>query len=234
MHLAQLAAATALTGFLFVPANTAAPAPAVDDVFPTPSGALTVPGLGLKADAEYTIADLLQDFAAVSGQSIVMNSETRNLVGNTNIILDADVTVPPERVYPYVEALLMAHDFTFFVLSEETPRTLMVVSLQQAQARSTIKQRARYVPVDEIERYADHAALLVTTTLEMEFVDVRQLITSLRPMMPDQSTQSMLNAGSTNSLVLTGFGPVIVDLVHMLRRIDADASPYTDLEEENR
>ena len=51
--------------------------------------------------------------------------------------------------------------------------------------------------------------ILFTTSMPLVTLpntDVRQLTTSLRPMMPDQSTQAMLNAGSSDSLILTGFG----------------------------
>ncbi len=87
-------------------------------------------------------------------------------------------------------------------------------------ARQSARQHAAFVPVEQIEVYADHPARLITTTLELEWTDVRTLSNSLRTMLTDANTQQIIPVGSSNSVILTGFCPNVVDLVRMLRMIN--------------
>lgn len=226
MQLQTLTLAAFLGGGLLL---TAAREPAersaagVDELFPAPSRGLVIPADDTEGEGEANLLDLLGEFGRATGHTLVVTDEVRGLLSRVRPGLLSQVSVPPERVYSFVEGLLSFHEFVLVPLHESEPRLLGVQSLSGGSARNTIKQRCFYVPPDEIEAWADHPAVLVSTVVTFEHLDVRQLTTSLRPLMPDQSTQSMLNAGSSNSVVLQGFGAGIARLVHMLRIVDAEA-----------
>ena len=67
--------------------------------------------------------------------------------------------------------------------------------------------------------YAQHPALLVQTTVDLPNVDVRQASTSLRAMMTDTTTQTLLPMGHS-SMIIAGTGRHVANMVAMLRDID--------------
>ena len=66
---------------------------------------------------------------------------------------------------------------------------------------------------------------MITTTLSVANLDVRQMSNSMRTMITDANTQSMLPAGNSNSLILTGFAPQVAALTAAIQDMDAAATP---------
>jgi general secretion pathway protein D len=85
-----------------------------------------------------------------------------------------------------------------------------------------------YVTPDELDKYADQPAVLITTVIDLPNTDVRNLSNSMRPLFPDQNTQQLIPVGTTNSVVIMGFGSQVASTVKMLRFID-EASRDTQL-----
>ncbi len=90
--------------------------------------------------------------------------------------------------------------------------------------RTNIKQASLFVDREDLDEQAKHPALLITTTVEMPHSVARNVVNSLRGLMTDNATQGMLTVGDTKSIVLTGFGANILDIVEMLEDIDRTVS----------
>ena len=191
--------------------------------FPQPSGPLVIPMTRDDAPG-YSILRLLEDFGTLTGQTFLYSQETANYLEADHVRLTHEVSASPERAQEIFEGILASSDFVLTVLSGEDPRILEVTSLQTGQ-RNTIRVGAIFVPVEELEEMAKHPALLLTTVIHLPNTDVRQLSNSMRTMITDANTQQMLPAGNTNSLVLTGFGTNVAQLVNLLRRVDEYATP---------
>ena len=186
-------------------------------LYPPASGELVVQITG--GEGVPSLKDLVVQYAALTGQHLVLSNETNQLLEAGNTGLQESVRVPQERVQPFFERILIANDFVLNALGG-TPALLEIQSLR-TQARNTVRGSAHYVPIEAIAEAADHPATLVTTTLALPNTDVRQLSNSMRTMVTDANTLQMLPAGNTDTLVLTGFGNNIAELADMLARIDA-------------
>jgi general secretion pathway protein D len=116
------------------------------------------------------------------------------------------------------------------VCSRVGPEHLAVVLIQNIQGnnRTQARQNAVYVTPDELDKYADQPAVLITTVIDLPNTDVRNLSNSMRPLFPDQNTQQLIPVGTTNSVVIMGFGSQVASTVKMLRFID-EASRDTQL-----
>lgn len=196
------------------------PAPAQDGLFPLPSEDLILPAGG---ESTWTMLDLVDAYATSTKQQVHLSDDTKTYLQSVSTGLRKSAVIPKARVQSFFEGLLVEKDFVLSIVQEEEPRLLSIYSLNSGH-RHQVRSRAHYVTADNLPKWQDHPAILVTTTVNLPNTDVRQLSNSMRTMITDANTQQMLPAGSTNSMVITGRAANVVPLVAMLKQVDASAA----------
>jgi len=214
----QPAQAQAQAEMELVAARGAAPRRAPDDLFPVASEDLAIawPSDGTPP----AFLDLVTRYGQLTGQRMLYSAETETYLENARIPLDRPTNVAPVELQGFFESLLFTSDFVLTIERAQHPRLVRVQSLQTA-ARNQIRSSARYVTTNELELMRAHPALLFTTVIELPNTDVRQVSNSLRTMITDANTMSLLPAGNSNSMVITGFGPLVAGLIEQLKLVDA-------------
>ncbi|MEM9801916.1 MAG: secretin N-terminal domain-containing protein [Planctomycetota bacterium] len=212
----QIILATAL---LFSPAPISSQDGATS-LFPPASGSLP---MELGPDAPViTYLQLVRAYGELTGVHFSYDQETETLLEGTTVRVDRNLTVDAENVPLFVESMLVRANFALRVMSTEGVRIADVVSLQTV-ARNNIRSGAIRIPGDRIDIARAHPAVIFTTTVEMNNSDVRQLSNAMRTMITDANTQQLLPAGTSNSVVIVGFGRNLADLADLLREIDRAA-----------
>jgi hypothetical protein len=203
----------------------ASPTPAQDDgaapwweTFPAPSAALKLEVVGDDAQAPSLLA-VMREYVTLTGQSLIADRETLGLLATTPTGLDRSLEVPAGDVQSFVETVLYQNQFVFELLRDAAPRVVVVRSLN-TQARHTVRDRARFVPVEEIAQAQGHPAMIVSTVLFLEHLDVPQTSAALRSSIADPDTQQVLPMGPSHSMLITGFGPQVARTVTILRTND--------------
>src|SRR5258708_26871953 len=110
-----------------------------------------------------------------------------------------------------------------FICSRIGPEHISVVLISSTNSTgkgANPKRDARQVMPGEVEQYADQAATVIRTVIDLPNTDVRTLSNSLRQMFSDQQTQQIIPVGNSNSLIITGFGSDVAAIVKMLRFVD--------------
>jgi len=205
--------------------------PAWWESFPEASADLT---LGVGEDGSHlSMMALVNEYAELTGQHLVISTETRQMLEASRTGIQTQVVVPKPHVQAFFETLLVENQFVLHLLREASPRMLAIESLK-TQQRNTVRRGARFVPREQLEVMRGHPAMLVTTTLALPYTDVRQLSNSMRTMVTDANTQQMLPAGKSNSMFITGFGPHTADLAVMLERVDARSKVRWEQDEARR
>jgi len=206
----------------------AAPAPELSPalsgeipVFPAPAGPMEIPTTF--SGSPVTMQHVIESYGTITGQTFSVSDETSMFLRGTNLNLTEPLSVPIENVQTVFETLLIQNGFVLDVLYEGTPRLLTVISLNTG-ARTNIRQNASYVSSENVAGMRQHPAMLFMTVVDLPRCDVRQLANSMRTMITDANTQQLLPAGNTTSLVVTGMGAQVADLVEMLERIN-DTAP---------
>ena len=224
MHVPLLISTLALVGCSSAPARGPAgpfvenPAPSrAETLFPAPRAPFTIQA---GEASEATLAHLVDEFSRASGVHFVTSRETRQVLAVGRVGLTRPVEVAPERAWELFETLLIDADFVIAPLMRGEPSVFGVYSLN-AQTRQGLRNRAVTVDAAEIEAYARHPALLVTTIVDLPNTDVRTLSNSMRTMFTDANTQQIIPVGNSNSLIVTGFGPAVADIVALLRTVEA-------------
>lgn len=192
-----------------------------DDAFPAPSEDMVI-AVG-DGGASWTVMDLVSDYTRLTNQHIQADAGTRNFLESTPTGLTRSVVVPKGQVQSFFEGLLAQNSFVLTVINPTEPRLLGITSLQTGQ-RGALRSQAFFVPAEAIAGWADNPASLVTTVVHMRNTDVRQLSNSMRVLLTDQNTQTMMAAGNTNSMIITGMGTQVAYIVEMMRQVDAAAA----------
>ena len=158
----------------------------------------------------------------VTGRQFTWNEDTEGLLKQRRVRLIGTKSIQKERFYSFFQVMMIISDFVCTEIGEDDIAVIKIDSLQ-GQGRSNLRASAIYVEPDELDRYKDQPATLITTVVTLPNTDVRQVSNSMRTMITDANTQQMLPAGVSNSMVLVGFGSNVVAMANMLRIID-DAS----------
>lgn len=194
---------------------------ATTDPFPTPSAGLKIQ---IAPGEEMSLERLLDEFSRVTGQNLLISNDTCSALKSVPTGLNRSVEVPASGVYSFVENILAHNQYVLEVLSDHEPRLLAVHNLAQGRnSNRSLSDLAQYVPVKDIDLYARHPAVLVTTMIELPSTDVRTISNSLRSLLSDAVTQQIIAVGNTNTLVLGGSGASIANLVTVLRECDESA-----------
>ena len=182
-------------------------------------------GLSIKAgaDGDTKLAQLLNDFSRVTGNTLMITKEVKALLENSSTGLNRSLDVPPNEVYPVVESILVQNDFMLTLRNEREPRLIAVESLITNRRGGPLRSDAVFVPADEVAAWGQHPAFLVTTVLDLANTDVRTLSNSMRTLFTDQSTQQIIPVGNSNSLIITANGSSLASLVKVLRSVDESA-----------
>jgi hypothetical protein len=201
--------------------------PRVAEASPLP-GHFETPANGFELDwnqdGGVSLQGLVDEFMRATGLLVLMDHNSGQLLKKRKlevVTTSSSAVIPPEQVYAFVESLLIANGFVLIDAHHEEPRTVRLVSLE-TQQRKTVKRDALFVPIERIDTYRDHPAMLVSTVVPLpEGADPRTVTNAMRTMLTDANTQSITPVG--NAVEITGLGPNVSALAEILSTVDASA-----------
>lgn len=164
-----------------------------------------------------SLAYLLDQLGASSGVSFTASLQTRQLLEATRTGVGANVSVPADEAWLWVGGLLAHQGLSMGVVSTRAPQLIAIYAPPNRDPSSRVPFE---VAEADFGLLAEHPALLVQTTIELPYTDVRQLSNSMRALNNDQNALSMIPAGTTNSMVLMGRAREVVQTTSLLRQID--------------
>jgi len=176
-------------------------------------------GLALPAfEAEgVTLADLVREFARVTNQNIVMTEDSRARLQLIPVVVGETGEIPPAEVYAFVEGLLCFHGFYTAQLKGGDHPLLGIYS--GFSGRDLPLAPRKTVRAEDLNAYSDHPAFLIQTVVELPHVDVRQLATSMRAILRDTSSQTLLSVGD-HGVALAGTGQWVADIARVMLEVD--------------
>jgi hypothetical protein len=167
------------------------------------------------------LSGALRQLSAATGVHFTADESVQLALDSVACGVLTSVSVPASQAWVWVESLLQHGGFVLSILSAEEPH-LVAVHAQVPQGRHAPAIQDHFVPASRIEVLAEHPALMVSTTLELPNTDVRQLGNSLRGLISDPTArQNVVPVGNTNSVILTGTGQSVLQLVTVLREVEA-------------
>ncbi|MEX1024347.1 MAG: secretin N-terminal domain-containing protein [Planctomycetota bacterium] len=183
--------------------------------------------------SQVTLEEFIRICKEATGRQFTYNEQTAQQLAQANTFLLGSKRIPKESFYAFFQIMMFINDF---VCIEVGPPELAIILIQSVTGNRAggLKQKAIQVLPDDLERYADQPATLITTVINLEHTDVRALTVAMRGMMTDVNTQSLIPAGES-SVILQGFGSYIASLAKLLYIVDeasaieADVAPVYEL-----
>jgi hypothetical protein len=173
-----------------------------------------------------TVEEFVAIGEEVTGITFVFTEEMQIAMGQKKLMGFGSKRMHKDDFYGFFQIQLFINDF---ICQEVGPAHLGVVqirSLSPSRGRqaTSVKQSATRVAASDVQKYADQSATLITTVIDLPNLDSRSLSQSLRGMLVDKATQSIIPAGA-HSLIITGFGSNVASLVKLLSAVNKSATP---------
>jgi general secretion pathway protein D len=159
-----------------------------------------------------------------TGLNFTYGKETEPALKQARLRMFGQKRIPKTDFYSFFQIMMIINDFVCSKIGPDHLSVIVISSLNQGQGRGSLRNEAVYVFSDDINRYADQPATLVTTVIDLPSTDVRTLSNSMRTMFTDANTQQIIPVGNSNSLIITGFGSNVASIVKMLRFVDDAAA----------
>ena len=188
-------------------------------------------GLTIRGGEEQSLELLLAEFGRVTGENVMISADTGRDLNYSSTELIGDLQIAQADVYSVVQDILIQSRFALIDLRRQEPRMLSVLSLDSP-ARTSGKDRARYVPSERLGEYALDSALLIQTVIDLPNTDLRAMKGSFRALVTDPSTITITPLPESRQLIIIGFGKYVNDLARMVRCIDRASEQRSALDEE--
>jgi general secretion pathway protein D len=145
-------------------------------------------------------------------------------IANTKIQIIGPQSVEKARFYQYFQAVLKAYDFLIIEYGPEGANFLSVQKItaggrQGGGAGGTIKSQAPVVAIEDLHKYEDDPATLITTSIPLKYVNARDQLNTVQPMF-DTSIEIVRPVDNANQLVITGFGSHLWGAWQLIQLID--------------
>jgi general secretion pathway protein D len=143
-------------------------------------------------------------------------------VSNTIIRIIGPQKIRQERFFQYFQAVLKAYDFLIVEFGPNGANFLSVQKMQQGGrpgGTGILKSQAPVVPLEELDRYEDDPATLITTSIPLHYVNARDQLTTLQNMF-DSTIEQVRHVENANQLVITGFGTHVWGAWQLIKLID--------------
>ncbi|MBM3978398.1 MAG: hypothetical protein FJ299_15595 [Planctomycetes bacterium] len=194
------------------------PASAALPELPRPPAAFAI-----AADAK--LMDVLRALADSTGQAILVDQQSRTVLETTATGLLRDTNVPPAQAWPYVQSLLAFHGAQCSYELRETPTLVAVRSPNSGRGPAGSNAVPVLLEAGQTGWLERHPGFWVRTSIKLPNTDVRQLVNSLRAVQT-QNLESVINAGESNVVIVTGFGSSVLQSVQLLRLIDEQSARH--------
>ncbi len=149
-------------------------------------------------------------------------------VSDTRIQIVGPITVVRDDFYLFFQAVMRAYDF---IVVDYGPEGSTFLSVQKITAGggaraggAFVKAQAPIVPQEDLVKFKDNPAVLITTSIPLKYVDARNAMSTFNPFF-DTQIEQVRAVENSNSLVLTGFGTNVWGAYQLVGLVDVP--PFT-------
>jgi len=146
-----------------------------------------------------------------------------------NIIGRQKIEKSVHGFFNYFQSVLVSYEFICaFYGPEDNPFFVTIKKMNQsssgARGGELFKAQAPVVSLDEIERYKDSPGRLITTTIQLKYIDARQTLTSMSPYFSSGSAllESVRSVENSNSLIITAFANKVYYVLKLIKLMDVE------------
>jgi general secretion pathway protein D len=140
------------------------------------------------------------------------------------IFLSGNVRIPQSQVYEFWQSIFVMQGFAMIPMGPTGSDFVVVDPFQTSQI---IKQNARFVPAEELHRYATKAGQIIMTTIPVRYVRAENLRGALTQVLPNRQNEIVQEVPSANALLVLGFAPSVYAVYQICQAMDVPVAAAT-------
>lgn len=152
------------------------------------------------------------------------NYKDAEFKGKPKIMMAGKVKVPVKRIYEFWQSIFVTQGFAMVPMGPGEGDFIVVEFIQNS---TLIKQRAVYVPVEDLSKYQTKAGEVIMTTIPLKHVKVENVRNAVTQLMTNRASEIAQEVLSANALIVVGFAPTVYALYQILMAMDIPIAAAT-------
>ncbi|HMS16877.1 MAG TPA: hypothetical protein PKA37_08570, partial [Planctomycetota bacterium] len=141
------------------------------------------------------------------------------------ILMTGISRVPKDRMYEFWQAVFVTQGFA--MVPNGSGDFEFFVSVEPIDTSRSLKQRAIYVPIEDLPKWKDKVGEVIMTTINLQHVQVGNVRGAVQTIMSNRTAEFAQEVASANSLIVVGFCPTVYALNQILKAMDVPTTVTT-------
>lgn len=151
--------------------------------------------------------------------------KTTDVQGKPKILMSGISRVRKDRMYEFWQAVFVTQGFAMVPTGGDGAE--FFISVEPIDTSRNLKQRASYVPVEDLPMLRDKVGEIIMTTIPLVHIQVASVRNAVNQIMAQRNFEFALDVPPANSLVVVGFCPTVYALHQVLKAMDLPAAAAT-------
>ena len=166
------------------------------------------------SDAGMPFEDFVRAVSKLTDRQFVFDPRK---VQNKTIKLIGSKRIHVDNLYQFFQTLFITQDFAIVPLGPPGAEVLFIEDIRTSQF---LKQRARFVPFNELESNSDYVGEIIATTIPLRHISVDKAQRALTNLIQEHRVGFVVPVEESNSLFITNFAPTVWMMFRVITAMD--------------
>jgi len=167
------------------------------------------------------VSQFLDAAALLIGKPILYDPNSQRLMKSQTMGVDVIHAVPPGKELDLVRSILTFYEITLVPVGPKGYE--MYVAIDSRSTNNLIKNKAEFVPYEEIERNADRDGCFIMTSIPVRYVEnLTMLRTALSTMVTPAGIGRVHEVPGTNRITVMDYAPTVAAMARLVRELDVE------------
>ena len=166
-----------------------------------------------------SLEEAIQIAGTSTGRPFKFNDQ--DFKNKPKIMVTGRIVVPRTRIYEFWQAIFVTQGFAMVPMG---PGDGDFIQVELVQTSQLIKQRASYVPVEDLKKYQTKAGEVIMTTIPLKHVKVDSVRNAVAQLMVNRQSEFSMEVPSANAMIIVGFAPTVYAVYQIMQAMDVPSS----------
>ncbi|MCB9883500.1 MAG: hypothetical protein H6834_17065 [Planctomycetes bacterium] len=154
---------------------------------------------------------------------VIPNEQDGSALRKTPFTFEGTKRIPKAKLYDFFQIILKVEKFACVEVGNTPVRVVQIVRLI-GEGVQTVKSSVQYVPIDELDAYADRHGSLIMTIMPLQQIEPAHAQSMLQRFFTSSQLEGFAPLGGPQdfrkALMIIGFGPTVVAIRDLIAAVD--------------
>jgi general secretion pathway protein D len=166
-----------------------------------------------------SLEEAIQIAASSTGRAFKFTDA--DLKPKPKIMVAGRISVPKTSLYEFWQAIFVTAGFAMVPMGPSGNEFIQVENIASSQL---IKQRANFLPLEDIKKYQTKAGEVVMTTIPLKYVKVESARNAVQQLMANRQSEFVMEVPSANAFIIVGFAPTVYAVYQIMLAMDVPSA----------